>query len=825
MKILTKFAGLAALLLFLEFAFATEQIFSASDGFIWRDRAVNTDSAEIKVGSLPWQSSQTLSGRIYCGYNSCCSKQLCSGSSCCTISWCNMTGSPEVQYGGGSSTQSCTASGSGSAPSRGFLRFDLLQLANKRVFSAKLNLFVQSAAEGAVQIALIDDYGELDATDFDKPREGLGQIAKSTDSGRYVSIDVAEPLSQGATKIAFLLIEEPEQGAAFIFGSNESANKPYLLVEANEPPRGVLLQQLPEIVSPALPLEIVFEYSDTEQHKVFADISILPQGQAITENLDLSATSNCAANLCKIPWSPPNEDSDSSWLSIRLRDEFDAENEILSEKFSIDSSPPQNAKIESETPTNKKLPELRLYAEDLTEIKMRFSCDAKSWAEFVAFNPTYNNFDIASDTLGCFAADGARNVFVQFADVFSQTAEPVFSEIFLDTTPPKGLVLESLPSFTNKSDILLNWGKSEITDATGIGKFVVWRESQGAKTLLSELDNGTFSYVDNSSKLEGPYIYSLEIFDILGNSAISNSVSVLLDTLPPKFEIFSAKSNGEISFAASDENGSGISHTDLEIPGTDFKASTNEQHFTISGLATGTYAVLLRAFDKAGNFTDANLTFFYESPPITAPPLAMPPSQPPNNSSAGGGGGGSGGGSNGAKLPAKPQLTESFLPPLSTQSESANLLPNCLFRLSKPLFSSKETALADIIEKGFGKLFEDLIEFPQPNELKLPDRICQLIQQKEIDLLFDYDDNLATFSFSFGELKFFDLQPKPKFKLPKFVNSQKPKLPFLFSIPLKQATTFGSLAIAVLLAGYYLYEKTRRRNYGKPFKQIQSTSL
>ena len=178
-----------------------------------------------------------------------------------------------------------------------------------------------------------------------------------------------------------------------------------------------------------------------------------------------------------------------------------------------------------------------------------------------------------------------------------------------DTTPPTVTITSPTSGtlFTVNS-VTVTWSGSDV--GTGVDHYTIQVDADTPITLPASASSHTLT-----SLADGTRTINVTAWDGGGNSA-SSSIEVIVDTTGPTVSItapgagaFLASASVQVTWTASDA-ATALDHFDIRIDG----GSTNTlpgsaTDYTFSGLADGSHAVELTAFDGAGHSTVVTRSF------------------------------------------------------------------------------------------------------------------------------------------------------------------------------------------------------------------------
>jgi hypothetical protein len=181
--------------------------------------------------------------------------------------------------------------------------------------------------------------------------------------------------------------------------------------------------------------------------------------------------------------------------------------------------------------------------------------------------------------------------------------------LYIDTLPPSEVTATMIPaSWTNQDP----WLKVHVLDPdSGLGRVEV---SVGNNVYSSDGDTVKVPGLD-----EGINTVRFRVFDRVGNVAEGSAIAHIDRTPPIAFQPGASPSGWQkecprILYSTRD-NLSGMDRYELSVDGGQF--SQRAPSSTIMLLPDGVRNITVRAFDKAGNHMDGNLTVFIDSrPPV-----------------------------------------------------------------------------------------------------------------------------------------------------------------------------------------------------------------
>jgi len=190
--------------------------------------------------------------------------------------------------------------------------------------------------------------------------------------------------------------------------------------------------------------------------------------------------------------------------------------------------------------------------------------------------------------------------------------------IYRDTTAPTATITFPSAGGYATPDVNMKWTASD--DYSG-----VW-------TTKVALDGGWWVFVDGDSYTfeglsQGAHVLHLKVTDKCGNT-FETSVTFTVDAVRPTIDITSPAEgyhNGTGSVTVKWTASDAMSGIDYYLVSADGKTWTkvNVTSFTLAGLDEGEYTVLVRAYDKAGNYNETSVGIVVD---MTAPTAGITPS-------------------------------------------------------------------------------------------------------------------------------------------------------------------------------------------------------
>ena len=181
--------------------------------------------------------------------------------------------------------------------------------------------------------------------------------------------------------------------------------------------------------------------------------------------------------------------------------------------------------------------------------------------------------------------------------------------LYIDTLPPSEVTATMIPaSWTNQDP----WLKVQVLDPdSGLGRVEV---SEGEKVYSSDGDT-----VQVPGLAEGVNTVWFKVYDRVGNVAEGSAIAYIDRTPPVSFQPNASPSGWQRNFpsirCSTQDNLSGVERYELSIDGGPFFLKPLSS--APPRVPDGVHNITVRAFDKAGNTMDGNLTVLIDSrPPV-----------------------------------------------------------------------------------------------------------------------------------------------------------------------------------------------------------------
>jgi len=213
--------------------------------------------------------------------------------------------------------------------------------------------------------------------------------------------------------------------------------------------------------------------------------------------------------------------------------------------------------------------------------------------------------DVSSD-LACYVHDDPLGEGTWYWRVRTRDAEGdwgpfcAFQQVGIDVIPPRPLAPYAIPDSWTASRANVWFSTSD--NRSGIEDYTVWIDGKPYGTRDSP-------FQVPESVADGIHAVQVRAHDRAGNHA-DGKVRVYIDRTPPEpftphAPVCWTRADPVIEFETTDRT-SGIDRYEIKVDTGIFWPSKSPA--TLGGLGDGVHDVLVRAYDKAGNFRDANLT-------------------------------------------------------------------------------------------------------------------------------------------------------------------------------------------------------------------------
>jgi fibronectin type 3 domain-containing protein len=180
--------------------------------------------------------------------------------------------------------------------------------------------------------------------------------------------------------------------------------------------------------------------------------------------------------------------------------------------------------------------------------------------------------------------------------------------------------------------ISLSWSAPGTNGGSAVTGYRVYRgTSSGSESLLSTLGNTT-SFTDSTVLPATTYYYQVSALNTLGEGTKSNERSVIMpDTISPSVSFLSPPNgstplSGDIIISAAASDNVAINrvefYVDSGLVGTAFSTPYQTTWHSAS-YANGSHVLLARAYDNAGNFTNANMSITTNNADTTPPTASL----------------------------------------------------------------------------------------------------------------------------------------------------------------------------------------------------------
>jgi hypothetical protein len=201
-------------------------------------------------------------------------------------------------------------------------------------------------------------------------------------------------------------------------------------------------------------------------------------------------------------------------------------------------------------------------------------------------------------------ADGIYSVSVTATDAAkNETSPAVVTSLKIDTTDPTVAIITEDALTSNQTPAITGTYTSDAYNDT----IVTLSIDEGTALAVINNGDGTWSYTPATALDEGAHTFVATASDAVGNSTVSNTVTLTIDSIAPELAIVATTSNGNTpTFSGSAELGAVLSVT---FNGVTTEIENNDGTWTFTSptaLENGTYAFSITAFDEAGNPTTLN---------------------------------------------------------------------------------------------------------------------------------------------------------------------------------------------------------------------------
>jgi len=207
-------------------------------------------------------------------------------------------------------------------------------------------------------------------------------------------------------------------------------------------------------------------------------------------------------------------------------------------------------------------------------------------------------------------ADGTYTVMVSAYDVLGNYRDEVVTFTVDTVAPTLSIVSPDEGDLFNGTTVTVTWTTSDTNPGTVQIRFDTesWAPAYEAQFVKTGLTNG-------------PHTVYVKVTDAAGNY-VEASVNFTVDTVAPIVSIISptdgsynSTGNVTVIWTGSDE-GSGINRYEISPNGTSWTIVTGTEH-TLA-LGDGNHTIRVRAYDKAGNFNETNVTVIVDTVAPTA---------------------------------------------------------------------------------------------------------------------------------------------------------------------------------------------------------------
>jgi uncharacterized membrane protein len=248
--------------------------------------------------------------------------------------------------------------------------------------------------------------------------------------------------------------------------------------------------------------------------------------------------------------------------------------------------------------------------------QMAFSSDSLTWTDWEPYN-TSRSYEIPN-------VEGEYTVYYKTQDRAGNTADPVYSTIYLDLTPPDQLsiVINDNKLYTNSNLVTIRLKATDL--GSGVGNMSIsnngidwstWEPFTATKSITVPLGDG-----------EKTVFYRVD--DLVGNIAEEVMDTIILDTIPPETisivvnngEGYTNSKDVELILQATDSM-SGIDNMSFSLDQQDWQPweSFNQQRSFSLPSGDGEKTIYFRVNDNAGNIATVSGTITLD----TAPPHSI----------------------------------------------------------------------------------------------------------------------------------------------------------------------------------------------------------
>ena len=262
---------------------------------------------------------------------------------------------------------------------------------------------------------------------------------------------------------------------------------------------------------------------------------------------------------------------------------------------------------------------------------MAFSCNNQNWTDWILYQQTYSNFNIADSTYGCNSTDGNRTIYVKIRDkagnlgLNPNTGGNYTSDwIILDRISPKiNLISPSPDSWLNTTNTTFIFNFTDLLSPNANCSLYIDEDEILNKTNSSVSNNTNTNFSVNLS--EGPHTWNITCKDLAGNLNSSKG-SFSIDISPPRIAIENPKQGATYSgivnllttildsgigtdkawykIVNSSNTSQVFDQENLTAP--DFDTTWNSSKATNS---TGNFTFIVYANDSLGNLDSKNVSF------------------------------------------------------------------------------------------------------------------------------------------------------------------------------------------------------------------------